>query len=315
MTKPRFSIIIPILNRRATLPRAVDSVRNQTFENWELILVDDYSTDGTREWLATLKEDKIKVLYNEANLERCASRNRGIAEAQGEYICFLDSDDYHLPEHLEILDKAITKLNNPEAFFFTAAWDETEAGHRTPRCCPDKPKGMSWFGYFMHYTVNPQRWAIHNNIVAEHTFDPQITVCEDMDLSLRLVAASVPVFQLPERTTVYVAAFDSFTHGAKDKWEREWVNLKKIFSRKVLAGKLPFWEKNRLLSMVHFHLTRKAFSENRKGKVWKHGLQSLVLFPPGYNHKTLLPLGVMLGYSVPFLGELLKKIVRRNHSC
>lgn len=304
---PFFSVIIPLYNRRHRIDRAVHSVLEQTFTAWELIIVDDGSTDGSWEHIQTYTDPRIRVLRNAVNSERCITRNNGIAVAKGEFICFLDSDDHHLPHHLEALHRFIAGQEQREAFFFSNAWDEDEQGHRSERHCPDL-KTCDPFTYFLRYTVNPQRWAVHRSVMQQHLFDPAINICEDMDTSLRMVSAGVPVHQLKERTTCYVAAADSFTHGASDKWERELANLERIFARPELKGHLPRTETDRLRSMCHFHLAQQAFLRKDADGVRRHGWQSFVFCPSGYNGRTTWPLLVMFMYSIPLIGTLLRAI-------
>jgi glycosyltransferase involved in cell wall biosynthesis len=92
-TGPLVSVLIPTYNRLHYLREAVESVLRQSYTNWELIVVDDGSTDGTREWVVNLAEPRIRLveIAHSGNLGRV--RNRGIAEARGELIAFLDSDD------------------------------------------------------------------------------------------------------------------------------------------------------------------------------------------------------------------------------
>lgn len=309
MTAPFFTIIIPVYNREHRLPKALQSLKDQTFKEFETIIVDDASTDNSFQVAKEFDLPNKIVLRNEENSERCISRNRGIEIAKGKYICFLDSDDYHLPQHFERLQRFIVEKGEPEAFFFTSAWNETENGERSPRFCPDF-ESVDPFVYFLRYTVNPQRWAVHRSIMQQHLFDPQVTIAEDMDTSLRMVAAGVPVYQLKERTTVYVAAADSFTHGAADKWERELTNIKRIFAKPELKGKLPRSQRNRLLSMCLYHLAARANEKGNKWAMYKHGIKSFFLYPASYNGSTNKPLFVMMVYGLPLFGDLLKKLVR-----
>ncbi|MBK8348621.1 MAG: glycosyltransferase family 2 protein [Saprospiraceae bacterium] len=99
---PFFSIIIPTYNRAHTIRRPVDSIIAQTFTDWELIIVDDGSTDDTKEIVESYKDPRIRYVWQE-NQERSAARNHGISLAKGEWICFQDSDDKYLPEHLQVL--------------------------------------------------------------------------------------------------------------------------------------------------------------------------------------------------------------------
>jgi glycosyltransferase involved in cell wall biosynthesis len=128
MSAPFFSIVIPLFNRRHLIDRAVNSVISQNYTDWELIIVDDHSTDGSWEHIQTYSHPRIRIFKNERNSERCVTRNRGVAEAIGRYIGFLDSDDHHLPDHLSHLHQLIEKQGYPKGFFFTNAWDEDEKG-------------------------------------------------------------------------------------------------------------------------------------------------------------------------------------------
>lgn len=101
--KSLVSVIVPAYNRAAVLPRAVESVRNQTYENWELLICDDASTDNTADVVAELQQqdDRIKLLRHQKNLGAAEARNTPMKAAQGSYIALLDSDDEWLPEKLE----------------------------------------------------------------------------------------------------------------------------------------------------------------------------------------------------------------------
>ena len=304
---PFFSVIIPVYNRAHRLPYVLESLRKQTFQDFETIIVDDASNDNSYQVAMNYELPNKIVLRNEQNCERCVTRNRGIDVAKGQYICFLDSDDYHLPEHFQKLHDYIVSKGNPVAFFFTNAWDETEDGIRTERVCPDYDKSNPYM-YFLRYTVNPQRWAVHRDILNNVQFDPNVTIAEDMDTSLRIVEKGYPVFQLKERTTVYVAANDSFTHGASNKAEKELQYYNLIFSKKELHPHLPKSETRRLRSQCYFHLMEKSFAEKQKWSTIKYGVKSFLLCPRGYNGKTNRIVFVSCLYSIPLLGNLLKKI-------
>ena len=101
MSAPRVSLLLPAFNALATLPRAVASIREQTFTDWELLVVDDGSTDGTAEWLRvqTAQEPRLKVV-NQPHGGIVAALNRGLAEARGKFIARMDADDESLPDRL-----------------------------------------------------------------------------------------------------------------------------------------------------------------------------------------------------------------------
>lgn len=111
-----FSVIIPVYNRANLVARAVDSVVNQTFQDFEIIVVDDGSTDNVDEVVAAIDDPRIKFI-RVANGGASAARNVGIDHACGQYVAFLDSDDIFLPHHLETLKRALDEM--PEAAIYS----------------------------------------------------------------------------------------------------------------------------------------------------------------------------------------------------
>lgn len=94
------SIIFTCYNHLAFIQAAWDSILGQTYEDWEVIALDDGSTDGTREWLNQLNHPKVKVIFNEQNLGTYGTLNRGLAEARGEFIAVFNDDDLWAAEKL-----------------------------------------------------------------------------------------------------------------------------------------------------------------------------------------------------------------------
>jgi glycosyltransferase involved in cell wall biosynthesis len=99
--KPTVTVIIPTFNRASVVGRAIRSVLVQTCQDWELIVVDDGSTDGTEQGVRSFSDHRIKYIRHERNRGGAAARNTGIRCARGEYVAFLDDDDEWLPEKLE----------------------------------------------------------------------------------------------------------------------------------------------------------------------------------------------------------------------
>ena len=95
------SIITPSYNTGEYIEETIDSVLNQTYDNWEMIIVDDCSTDNTDDIVAQYDDDRIIYVKNEKNSGAAVSRNRALRMAKGKWIAFLDSDDVWLPEKLE----------------------------------------------------------------------------------------------------------------------------------------------------------------------------------------------------------------------
>lgn len=103
------SIIMPSWNTGKFIGESIQSVLNQTYKNWELIIVDDCSTDNTDEIMASFNDERIRYFRNEKNSGAALTRNRAIREARGEWIAFLDSDDLWMPQKLEYQIKFMQK--------------------------------------------------------------------------------------------------------------------------------------------------------------------------------------------------------------
>ena len=117
-----FSIIIPTYNRARFLSNTIRSVVNQTFSDFEVLVVDDGSTDNTSTVIGDLAEKDHRIIYlHKQNGERGAARNYGLAKAKGKYVVFLDSDDLLKPEHLYHLHFLIQQ--HPKICFFATKFD------------------------------------------------------------------------------------------------------------------------------------------------------------------------------------------------
>src|SRR5438105_12816921 len=100
---PRISVVVPVYNRTSLLGQTVESVKGQTLDSWELIVVDDGSTEDVRGAMTPHLSDRRVSYRRQANGERCVARNNGAAAASGELLCFLDSDDRYASDALESL--------------------------------------------------------------------------------------------------------------------------------------------------------------------------------------------------------------------
>jgi len=309
MKNPFFSVVIPLYNRENRITQALESLRKQSYQDFEVIIVDDYSTDNSYSKACDFPIQNKVVLKNEKNRERSYTRNRGIDIARGKFICFLDSDDYHLDNHLSELHNFIKKHNEKKAFYYSNACNESDNGLRSDRLYV-KLENQNIFSYLLYHTINPQRWAVHSEIIKNCQFDNDIPICEDLDLSLRIASKNHDFIHLNKVTTVYVLANDSFTQSDPKKNEREYRAYKKIFSRKELKNRLPRKDKNRLISRCHFFFSIKAYEQKKYLKQVKHAVISFFFFPSGYNGKTNKILFVQLIYGIPFIGNYISKAVK-----
>ncbi len=109
MNKIFFSVVIPTYKRKIKLQRAINSVLNQTYKNWEILIIDNNSKDGTDNMVKDFKNTNIKIFNIKNNGCIAKSRNLGVTKARGKFIAFLDSDDYWFQNKLECCYKILTK--------------------------------------------------------------------------------------------------------------------------------------------------------------------------------------------------------------
>src|SRR5438105_4070082 len=111
-----FSVIIPTYNRSHLIAKTLGYVLAQTYSDFEIIIIDDGSTDKTEEIIGSIKDARISY-YKIDNAERGAARNYGVHKAKGDYVNFFDSDDALYNSHLSLAEKNIVTLDNPEIFY------------------------------------------------------------------------------------------------------------------------------------------------------------------------------------------------------
>lgn len=133
--KPVISIIIPIFNCDKYLNRLINSILNQSYQNYELILLNDGSTDNSSSILEKFKDKRIKLI-NKENTGVSDTRNQGLSLATGDLICFLDSDDYISPNYLETIIEYFTK--NPEIELLNFAFYSETENSKLKRISSDK---------------------------------------------------------------------------------------------------------------------------------------------------------------------------------
>ena len=199
---PVFSVIIPTYNRETLLPRAINSVLNQTFGDFEILVVDDASTDETEKVTNKLQnhDKRIKYIRLSENGGVSVARNRGIKEAKGKYISLLDSDDEFSPEFLEETFQALENTPEEVGFCWTGTsrikekeMDDLYEKEITERIWnPDYENKSA--AYRDCLTWDPT-WGTGHGVTFKaaifdqiDAFDENIRAREDIEIFLRLVA-------------------------------------------------------------------------------------------------------------------------------
>ncbi len=217
MATPQFSVIMPTYNRRRCLPSAIASVLNQTVQDYELLIVDDCSTDGTVEWLRetypTAEYPHLRVIALPQNRGAAAARNVAIAESQGEWIAFLDSDDQWLPTFLEAHAKA--RATQPDAALSACdvinqtGSEQTVVSSQVWPMYADATQHMlmSSLIWTMSLVVARRSYLLQTGLLNE-----ALKICHDRELYLRLLAYGDYV-HVPEPLVIRVEESDGLTRN------------------------------------------------------------------------------------------------------
>ena len=272
-----FSIIIPAYNRAAFLPVAIQSVLNQNYEKWELIIVNDGSTDDTEKVLQSYNDSRIKHITI-VNSERGAARNRGIALATGNFISFLDSDDQLLPNHFEEAATFIRKNENANVFHL---------GYKIV-----KENGIMSFASHklslhlnfelkQNNVISPNGIFLKAEVAKQNLFseDRILAGTEDYELWLRL-ATQFTIFHHPVITSMLI------DHPQRSMNENDFQKIEKrilLFLEYVnLNSEVRSWMGNRLNRFVSYrfsYLSLHAALVNNKKAAYAYLWKALKKYP------------------------------------
>lgn len=224
-----FSVIIPLFNKQNFVKRAVESVIAQNFVDFELIIVNDGSTDESLSVVNNIKDNRIKVI-NQSNSGVSSARNTGIDIAKNDWICFLDADDYWLPNHLDEILYLLKKY--PDAKIYTTlAQEKSKKGFNTiPNSLDENFEGyiVNYFSYAKTATIFNSSSVCTNKIALLEVdkFDTNITHGEDLDVWFKLIIKHKGVVK-----TVPTVVYDLMSENRAMK---SFCNLKKHLLSKII---------------------------------------------------------------------------------
>lgn len=199
---PVVSVVMPCFNAQRHLPRSMASLQAQTCEDWQLIAIDDGSTDGTLNWLRAQTDPRIRVL-SQANAGVSAARNAGLAQCSGDYVAFLDADDTWAPDFMERLRNSLS--SQPAAVLAYCGWQNL--GIEGARGEPFVPPDYDGPGKTLAL-LEGCRWPIHacltRRSAIEHAggFENSLKIGEDYLLWME-VAAQGSILRVPEVLAFY----------------------------------------------------------------------------------------------------------------
>ncbi len=210
---PLVSVVLPTRDRRDLLPRAIDSMQKQSYGNWELLIVDDGSVDGTADFLAGLAGDRLRC-FRHHGAGACAARNVALAQARGDLIAYLDDDNMMHPAWLKAVVWGFEQ--RPEASVLYGAYVVDDAGRIFRKKSGDLPR--LFFLPYDHYEVARRSIAdigciAHRAGLPEARFDESLREMGDWDLFLRLTRTAPPL-ALPAIACFYTTdAPNRLSHG------------------------------------------------------------------------------------------------------
>ena len=223
---PAFSVVMAAHNSAPTIGEAIESVRCQTRSDWELVVVDDGSSDGTADVVEAFADPRVRVIRVVENRGPGATRNRGISLARAPLVCTLDSDDLWLPHYLETMARTLDS-NPAAAVACTDAWvlDQTTGRVRKKSAMafldPPEPLPEDTETFLAELL---RRNFIYNSVTARREsllsvggYDERLWIGEDWELWLRLAAAGSRFVRVPELLAVYRQRADSLMSSQPER--------------------------------------------------------------------------------------------------
>ena len=246
VNNPFFSVVIPTHNRAEMLRDAIRSVLAQTFQKFEMLVVDDYSTDHTREVVGSFNDKRIKYIINDRGGGGAGTRNAGIFRAKGKWVAFLDDDDIWLPQKLTLLHMKILEDDGSAGLIYTgaAAYDfenKRELQSRIPEKEGWLQNDLLCRNYIGSYSAVAVRTDLLLNVGG---LDENFTALQDRELYTRIARLTRVAFIRANLSYIRVANADRITCSPKKK----------------LESSILYFEKNRIFIRQEPKLRHKAAS-------------------------------------------------------
>ncbi|KIU52582.1 MULTISPECIES: glycosyltransferase [Bradyrhizobium] len=222
-TSPAVSVVLSVRNGGSDLPKALETILNQSFRDFELIAINNGSTDGTHEFLDQITDSRVRV-YHQEDAGLAAALNRGISLARGRYIARQDHDDWALPNRIE-QQVAFLDANPDHALVGTRAevWigdSPTGRFHDHPTEDAELRFALLFNNYFVHSSVMIRKAALDE--VGVYTTDRSRQPPEDYELWSR-IARRFRIANLPERLTIYREVSTSMSREGIDPFKEKLV--------------------------------------------------------------------------------------------
>ena len=203
MIEPLFSVVVPLYNRAGGIADTLASVIGQTCGDFEVIVVDDGSNDNPRPVIDAIGDRRIRYIRQE-NGGGGSARNHGIAEARGKYIAFLDSDDFFLPQKLEVVKNSLD--GSPRTVWYSYINVDRGVGRTWVR--PDRPIGhdedVGEYLFVHNQIIQTSCIVVPRQLAMTVKFDPSLRKGQDLDFCLRLQRAGAQFRMIEQPLIIWV---------------------------------------------------------------------------------------------------------------
>lgn len=221
MSTITFSVVVPTYNRYKLLRRCIDSILQQKYGNFEILIVDDGSSDRTRETVGTYTDKRIKYYYLQHG-ERSRARNFGIEKSQGRYLCFIDDDDYVDKEYLSDFYQYLSENDYPLMLLRTGFRQQMGSEFVSTENY-DIQSHSNPVRYMAHFMCGVGSLCIPKECLFNDRFPEQFDHFQDTHLFIRL-AAQYPFVQLPTWRYYYCTHRESYAVFPSDQFRSRAVN-------------------------------------------------------------------------------------------
>jgi glycosyltransferase involved in cell wall biosynthesis len=275
---PFFSIIIPTYNRCELLKNTLSSIMNQTFRYWECIIINDGSTDNTKNEIENfIKNENRITLVNQENTERAIARNNGAELAKGKYLIFIDSDDLFEISHLESLHNFISEDKENTSMYFTNAIVKT-AGKSELIFTKNIPEKLP-IDFFLLNSVIPARVCLDPKTFALFKFDPRTIIVEDTILWTEILN-EFEVKYIPISSVIYNLHDDNSVNISKNNAYLQRLNgLKILFKHKKVGLRFNKKIQNHHLNRCYYGIIDYYYFKDKKLSAFYFLVKSIVLYP------------------------------------
>ena len=242
-----FSIVLPTYNHAKLIGNAIKSIVNQTYKNWELIIIDNHSTDNTSDIISSFKNNKIKVFKIKNNGVIASSRNLGIKMSNGDWIAFIDSDDIWYPNKLSSVFKNINKKRNYHVF----CHNELKKNMKTNKII-NLIYGPSTRNFYAYMLKNGNKLSTSSTVISKNYIkskkllfreDANLITVEDYDFWLLLARSN-----------------------AKFYFINKFLGEYRIHDTNMSITNSNFY--NNLIFLIHDHVYNKQNFEKRKNRLF-----------------------------------------------